>query len=318
MKTPKYWQNQNLFSALLEPFGLLYGLATSLRLKIHKPYKAPIPVICIGNISAGGVGKTPVSMAVAEILKKNGKNPFFISRGYGGKLSGVLVDAKKHTAEEVGDEPLILSSIAPCVVCRDRAEAARIAVQNGADVLVMDDGFQNPSLKKDVSLLVFNGQIGILNGKILPAGPLRESLKQGLKRADAAVFIGEDKTDLLKKLKLLVLKASIKEEKPKHKNTSVVAFAGIGYPSKFYDSLEKCGLHVANAYDFPDHHFYKKDELKTIIKKAQKKGLPIYTTQKDFVKIMPSMQSNFNVLKIKAEFEDNALLLKFLKEKHIF
>ena len=317
MKTPKYWQNQNLFSALLEPFGLLYGLATSLRLKIHKPYQAPIPVICIGNISAGGVGKTPVSMAVAELLKKNGKKPFFISRGYGGKLSGVLVNTQKHTAEEVGDEPLILSSVAPCVVCHDRAKAAQISIQNGADVLIMDDGFQNPSLKKDVSLLVFNGQIGILNGKIIPAGPLRENFKNGLKRADGAVLIGEDQTGLLKKLSLPIFKASIKEKTPKHKNTSVVAFAGIGYPSKFYDSLEKCGLHVANNYDFPDHHFYKKDELKNIIKKGQKKGLPVYTTQKDFVKIAPNLQSYFNVLQIKAEFENKSLLLKFLKEKQI-
>lgn len=317
MKTPRYWQSRNLISWILTPIGCIYGAATSLRLKLKKTFKADVPVICIGNLTAGGVGKTPVSMAVAQILIKNGKKPFFISRGYGGRLSGVVVDSQKHTAAEVGDEPLILSSVAPCVVCHDRAQAARIAIQNGADVLVMDDGFQNPSLYKDISLLVFNGQFGILNGKTIPAGPLRENLDKGLKRADAAVFIGDDQTDLLKKLNLPVLRAVIKEEKPKHKNTSVVAFAGIGYPQKFYDSLEKCGLHVANAYDFPDHHFYKKDELKVIMKKARKKGLPIYTTQKDFVKILPEMQNNFHVLKIRAEFEDEAFLIKLLKEKNV-
>lgn len=317
MKTPRYWQKRNLISLMLAPLSLMYGAATSLRLKLKKPFKAEVPVICVGNLTAGGVGKTPVAVAVAEILIKKGKNPFFISRGYGGKLSGVVVDAKKHTAAEVGDEPLILASVAKCVVCHNRAKAAEIAVQNGADVLIMDDGFQNPTLYKDVSLLVFNGQFGILNGRIIPAGPLRENFEKGLKRADAAVFVGDDKTGLLEKLKLQVFHASIKEEKPEHKNTPVVAFAGIGYPQKFYDSLEKCGLHVANAYDFPDHHFYKKDELKAIIKKAKKKGLPIYTTQKDFVKIAPDMQKNFHVLQIKAVFENEALLTKLLKEKHI-
>ena len=317
MKTPKYWETHNLISFLLTPAGWLYGAATAMRLKFKKSFSAPVPVICVGNLTAGGVGKTPVSMALAEILIKLGKKPFFISRGYGGKLSGVIVNPSKHSAKEVGDEPLILASVAPTVVCHDRAKAAEIAVDHGADVLIMDDGFQNPSLKKDVSLLVFSGQIGILNGKILPAGPLRERFSAGIKRADAAIFIGEDQTGLLSCLDMPVLKVLIKEEIPANKNTDVVAFAGIGYPAKFYASLEKCGLHVVNAYDFPDHHFYKKDELKAIIKKAEKKGVPAYTTQKDFVKIPPSMQNNFQVLKIKAEFENKTNLIKLLKAKKV-
>ena len=313
MKTPRYWQTHNIISFALSPIGALYALATSLRLKFKKPYNAEVPVICVGNISAGGVGKTPVSVAIAEILIEQGKHPFFISRGYGGKLSGVLVDKAKHTAEDVGDEPLILASVAPCVVCHNRAKAAQIAVKNGADILIMDDGFQNPSLKKDVSFLVFNGEMGIGNGKIIPAGPLRETFKSGLKRANAVILIGEDKHHLLSQIDKPVFHVSVKEEKPLHTNSAVLAFAGIGYPQKFYDSLEKCGLTVANSYDFPDHHFYQKDELKKIIKKASKKGLPIYTTSKDFVKIPPQMQSFFNVLHIKAEFEDKNTVLRFLK-----
>ena len=313
MKTPKYWQTHNFISVALSPIGALYALATKVRLKLKKPYEAGVPVICVGNISAGGVGKTPVSMALAEILIAQGKHPFFISRGYGGKLSGVLVDKAKHTPKDVGDESLILSSVAPCVVCHNRAKAAQIAVQNGADILIMDDGFQNPSLKKDISFLVFNGEIGIGNGLIIPAGPLRESLKSGLKRADAVIFIGDDKHNLLSKINKPVLHVAVKEQSPLHQNTDVVAFAGIGYPKKFYDSLQKCGLTVVNAYDFPDHHFYTKDELKHIIKKASKKGLPIYTTLKDYVKIPPQMQNNFNVLHIKAEFENQNALFKFLK-----
>jgi len=315
MKTPKHWQSNNLLSFLLAPAGFLYGVATVLRLKCKKGYKSSIPVICVGNISAGGVGKTPVSIALAEILKAKGKNPFFISRGYGGSLSGVLINTKKHTPQEVGDEPLMLSAVAPTVICHNRGKAAQIAEANGADILIMDDGFQNPSLQKDLSFLVFNGEIGIGNGKIIPAGPLRESFESGLKRADAVIFIGEDKQDLLKKINKPVFKVEIKEETPLHKSEKILAFAGIGYPQKFYHSLEKCGLKVAKSYDFPDHHFYTKDELKTMIKKASKRNMPIYTTLKDFVKIPQNMQKSFNVLNIKATFENENAVIDFINQK---
>ncbi|MBR2300121.1 MAG: tetraacyldisaccharide 4'-kinase [Alphaproteobacteria bacterium] len=315
MKTPQYWQHQNLISSLLTPIGALYSMATALRLKWIKPYQANVPVICIGNITAGGVGKTPVSIALAELLKANGKNPFFISRGYGGSLSGVLIDLKKHTPQEVGDEPLMLAAVAPTVVCADRGIAAQIAEKNGADVLIMDDGFQNPTLKKDLSFLVFNGELGIGNGKTIPAGPLREGLKSGLKRADGVIFIGRDKYELLKQINKPVFRVLIKEERPAHHNTKVIAFAGIGYPQKFYNSLQKCGLAVANSYDFPDHHFYTKDELKALIKKGKTKNLPIYTTLKDYVKIPQNLQKSFNVLNIKAQFEDKNQILDFIKTK---
>ncbi len=317
MKTPSYWQNKNIVSSLLTPIGLCYGVLTALRLKFKKGFKSPVPVICVGNITAGGVGKTPVSIALSQILKSQGKNPFFISRGYGGKLNGVLVDLNKHTPDQVGDEPLMLAAVAPTVIAHDRGIAAQIAVQNGADVLIMDDGFQNPTLQKDVSFLVFNGELGIGNGKIIPAGPLRESLQAGLKRADAVIFIGKDKNSLLPKLHKPVFRADIIEEKPQHAETKVIAFAGIGYPQKFYHSLEKCGLTIANAYSFPDHHFYTKAELKNIIKKASKKNVPIYTTSKDFVKIPSSLKKHFNVLNIKAEFDNLGGILKFLKEHHV-
>ncbi len=315
MKTPSFWKNDNLISAVLSPIGMIYGAATALRFKLKKPYQAHVPVICIGNITAGGVGKTPVSMALAEMMQKQGKNPFFISRGYGGKLSGVLVDTQKHTAYDVGDEPMMLARIAPTIVCHDRAKAAQIAVENGADILIMDDGFQNPSLKKDVSFLVFNEETGIGNGRIIPSGPLRESLKSGFKRADAIIFIGENIAKILKKTDKPVFMVRIKEENPKHQG-DVVAFAGIGYPLKFYHSLEKCGLKPLYTYDFGDHHFYEKDELKSILKKAHKKNLPVYTTSKDFVKIPADFQKRINVLHIKAIFEDASALMSFI-QKHI-
>jgi len=315
MKTPKYWQSHNLISFLLTPLGLIYGAATLLRLQFKKGYKAKVPVICVGNITAGGVGKTPISIALAKLLKAQGKNPFFISRGYGGSLNGVLIDLKKHTPQQVGDEPLMLAAVAPTVVCHDRGLGAKIAEKNGADVLIMDDGFQNPTLKKDIAFLVFNGELGIGNAKIIPAGPLRESFKSGLKRADAVIFVGEDKFGLLGKINKPVFHIQIKEQKPTHTNESVIAFAGIGYPQKFYNSLKKCGLKVAKSYDFPDHHFYTKNELKTILKKADKRNMPVYTTLKDFVKIPHNMQKNFHVLNIKAEFENEKTILDFINQK---
>ena len=181
----------------------------------------------------------------------------------------------------------------------------------------MDDGFQNPTLKKDVSFLVFNGELGIGNGKIIPAGPMREKLEDGLNRSDAVIFIGKDKFGLLKKINKPIFQVEIKEQKPKHTHQNVVAFAGIGYPQKFYNSLEKCGLKVAKSYDFPDHHFYTKDELKEVIKKANRRNMPVYTTLKDFVKIPKNLQKSFNVLNIKADFENKPDLLCFMEKKNV-
>lgn len=316
MMTPKYWQNDNIISKLLTPVGFLYGLATKCRINLIKGYKAKIPVICIGNITAGGVGKTPISMALAQMLQQKGMHPYFISRGYGGRLNGVLVDLKTMTAKDVGDEPMMLATIAPTVVSSNRAKAAQIAEKHGADILIMDDGFQNPSLKKDISFLVFNGEIGISNGKIIPAGPMRESLESGLKRADAIILIGEDKTNICSKINKTIFKAHIKEVKPDEKSEKVLAFAGIGYPQKFYNSLMKCGLTIEKAYNFPDHHFYQKNELKALIKKANKRGLPIYTTLKDYVKIPGKFKEQFKVLHINAIFDEAENLLSFIFSKH--
>lgn len=315
MKTPSFWNKKSLFSYILLPFGCLYHFITCLRIKIKKPYKAPIPVICVGNITAGGTGKTPVSIAIADILIKNGKKPFFISRGYGGKLSNVVVNNAEHLPNEVGDEPLLLSKKAPVCINSNRAEAAKLAINNGADILIMDDGFQNPTLYKNLSFLVFNGKIGIGNSMVIPAGPLRESFNSGTKRADAIIIIGNDETGLSSKTKLPVFFADIKEDTPIVKNKNVYAFAGIGYPQKLYQSLENVGLNVVKTKDFPDHHFYTKEELNDIIKTAKEENLTIFTTSKDFVKIPIDLQKFFNVLEIKISWRDKTSFEQFLKKK---
>ena len=198
MKTPKHWQTKNIIAYLLFLPSCLYALATWLRIKFVSPKKVKVPVICIGNLTAGGSGKTPVSVSIANILKKNGKKPHFVSRGYGGNLSDVNVDINVHSPFEVGDEPLLLVKEAPVIVNHKRYEGAQKAINNGADIIIMDDGFQNPSLYKDKSFLVIDGNVGLGNKFPIPAGPMREFLSLGKKRAQAVILLGEDKTGIIK------------------------------------------------------------------------------------------------------------------------
>ena len=315
MKTPTFWNKKNLVYYFLLPLGWLYHFATALKIRLSKSYKSSVPVICIGNLTAGGTGKTPISIAIADIVKNKRKNPFFISRGYGGKVKNIIIHSYNNCAKEVGDEPLLLSKIAPVAVNPDRAEAAKLAIKSGADILIMDDGFQNPGLYKDISFLVFNGKFGIGNGGIIPAGPLRETFASGIKRASALIIIGNDETNIAKKTDLPVFFADITEEQPNIKNKNVFAFAGIGYPEKFYNSLKNVGLNIIEKQDFPDHHFYAENELNKIIETAKKQNLEIFTTSKDYVKIPADMQKYFNVLNIKIKWHDEKSLTDFIWQK---
>lgn len=313
MKTPRFWQKDSWMSNLLLPLSKIYAAATALRIKLHVPYKAKYPVICIGNLTAGGTGKTPVSLSVAEILQNMGKKPFFISRGYGGRIHNVIVNKQVHTPKQVGDEPLLLAEQAPTVVNPDRAAAAQMAIAHGADCLVMDDGFQNPGLYKNISFLVFDGNYGIGNGRVIPAGPLREPLDKGLKRAQAAIILGEDKTNIASKINLPIFYGEITEQQPENTSRPVLAFAGIGHPEKFYNSLAKCGLNVVKTHNFPDHYFYTRAELNKLVEYAKKHDLDIYTTSKDFVKIPLSLQKEFKVLQIKVQWQNLDKLKDFLQ-----
>lgn len=315
MKTPDFWQSNTLLSKILFPLGAVYGFLTQLRLKIHKAPKAEIPIICIGNITAGGTGKTPVSISIARILSTELLHPFFLTRGYGGKLQNVIVNNRKHSANDVGDEALLLSQQAPVVINSDRFEGAKLAAAEGADIAIMDDGFQNPTLHKDISFLVFDGYYGVGNGKIIPAGPLRETLSDGLKRADALIILGKDKHNLADKTDLPVFFGHLESSQAPLSNTDVLAFAGIGHPEKFYHTLKNQGFNVVETINFPDHHFYSKQDLEKIINKAQKLNAEIYTTSKDFVKIPNLYQKDINVLEISVVWDKPEKLLKFIKDK---
>lgn len=312
MKTPKFWAEKSFVSTVLTPLGWLYGAATFLRFKVVKPFRASCPVICVGNLTAGGTGKTPVSLALAQILKSEGKNPFFLTRGYGGKIKNILVDPALHSAEQVGDEPLLLAEAAPVAVNPDRAAGARLACAAGADCLIMDDGFQNPGLYKNLSFLVFDGKYAAGNEKIIPAGPLRESFNGGLARAQALIVIGEDRYKLAQRVNLPVFYADIEEVKPEKCDKGVLAFAGIGHPAKFYDSLQKCGVNVVRTVDFPDHHFYTRSELMHLIEMASEKNLDLFTTSKDYVKIPTDLRHNFRVLPIRIVWQNEEELRKFI------
>ena len=315
MKTPTFWTSPSFISQLLAPLGKLYALATSLRIKFGHTQKVNRPVICIGNITAGGTGKTPVAVSFAKLLQQMGKNPFFVSRGYGGKLKGIMVDKTRHTAAEVGDEPLLLARQAPVIVNPDRFAGAQKALQSGAEIILMDDGFQNPGLHKDLSFLVFDGNIGIGNGLCIPAGPLRESLASGLKRAQAIIILGEDRHNLAAKIKDFPLfKGRVVAKKPEINNNEIIAFAGIGRPEKFYTSLRELGFKLLKTADFPDHHQYTMTELKKLINEAQKKDAVLFTTAKDFVKIPPQIQKYFHVLEIEIMWENEDSLKHFLQQ----
>ncbi|MHA1540725.1 MAG: tetraacyldisaccharide 4'-kinase [Alphaproteobacteria bacterium] len=289
---------------LLAPIGWLYFLGTKIRMKLVLSYRTAVPVICVGNIMVGGTGKTPLAVEIIRYFQTKGKNPHIISRGYGGRLKNIKID-KNHTAKEVGDEPLMLSKYTTVWVGANRKNIAKMAIRAGADILVMDDGFQNKSIRKDFSILVFDGKVGIGNGMGLPIGRLRESLSSGLKRANAVVIVGKDKTKLAKKInkRVPVFFADVAPEKIPDMRKRYLAFAGIGRPEKFYESLTNLGTRVIETHSFPDHYNYKTSDLKRLKNRAEKENLTLITTEKDFVRIPKKFQKDIIAFPIKMVFQ---------------
>ena len=303
MKTPKFWQYNGWQTFLLAPLSWVYGAATQWRLKRTKPYHSKAKVICIGNITAGGVGKTPVAIAMAEKYLVLGKKVVFVTRGYKSKLKNIVVDLNKYSAEETGDEARLLALTAPTVIAPHRDEGAKIAEQLGAEIIIMDDGFQNPRLYKDESWLVFDGASGIGNGKIIPAGPLRETLANGEKRAQYILIMGEDKTGLAKQCTLPVYYGKLQAQPVDIDNRRVLAFAGIGHPEKFYQTLRDNCFEVVATRDFADHYAYQAKDIDELAKEAAVQGLTLITTEKDFVKLSPEDKKRVSVLKVRAVIE---------------
>jgi tetraacyldisaccharide 4'-kinase len=247
-------------------------------------------VICIGDPTVGGAGKTPVAIAVAKTLIAQGKRPYFLTRGYGGREQGpLLLDPAKHSAADAGDEPLLLAAVAPVVVSADRVAGAKLAAQSGADVVVMDDGFQNPALIKNLSLLVIDAKGGVGNGRVFPAGPLRAPLPEQLQRANAIVLIGDGEAgEQVVRETSKVLRASIVPDADAEaalKGKSLFAYAGIGRPEKFFATLESIGGNITERRAFPDHHAFSADEANELLAAARSRNLTLVTTEKDLARM---------------------------------
>ncbi len=308
MNTPSFWYNHDDISARakiasLSAFSAIYVLGHMLHQNLSRPAPSPVPVICIGNLVAGGGGKTPTALAVMALLRERGlfQNPCFLSRGYGGTLRGpVLVDPAQHRATETGDEPLLLARAAPVVIAADRVRGAHFAAQQGFDVIVMDDGLQNPALQKNCSILVIDGNTGFGNSHLLPAGPLRTPIATGIRKCDCILLIGEDKTSVLRHvpdgkpvLRAELLPVTLLDTIPEY-----IAFCGIAHPEKFWQTLERAEMKVAEFHGFPDHHAYTEPDMNMLLDRATTLGAALVTTAKDAVRLSDKFleTGKFNVM----------------------
>lgn len=323
LKTPAFWYRKDsspapLSERLLAPLSCLYALGRKVDLALKpKPYKAAIPVLCVGNAVAGGSGKTPAALALMALIRENGlaQSPYFLSRGYGGRIKGPAVVDPLMSAAECGDEPLLLANAAPTVIAAHRPAGARFCGERGADLALMDDGLQNPALHKDIGFLVIDGAAGFGNGKLLPAGPLREALPEALARADAVILIGKDArnaTALLPRGKPL-FHAHIKPALPEIKQP-VIAFAGLGRPEKFYQMLTSLGVDVAGWHPFPDHHAYTPRDIALLKDEAARKGALLLTTEKDAMRLRGE-DIALQTVPISLHFENPQAVLDFLRPR---
>ncbi len=316
MREPAFWWQPG-GGKLLAPLGALYGAVASARMAAPGA-SAGVPVICLGNLTAGGAGKTPAALTVAHLLLAAHARPFFLSRGYGGQLAGpVRVDLSFHHAADVGDEPLLLAGLAPTYVARDRVAGASAARLGGAGVIVMDDGFQNPSLKKDLAIVLVDGTRGVGNGRIIPAGPLRAPLEAQLARAHAIVVVGPaDKaasiTDAARRRGIAIFHARLEPDRGSVAalaGRKVLAFAGIGNPDKFFATLSEAGIAVAERISFPDHHRYTANEAGELLARASAAGLVLMTTEKDHIRLggnpdLAALATRANALPVRLVVEE--------------
>lgn len=293
---------------LLSPVAAIYAAATARRMA-RPGWQAPVPVICCGGATAGGAGKTTLAMDIGARIQARGTAAHFLLRGYGGSMKGpVQVQPGQHDSEAVGDEALLLAALAPTWVSANRAAGAQRAVAEGAQAIVMDDGLQNPTLAKTLSLLTIDGGYGFGNGHVIPAGPLRETVASAAARCDAAVLIGTDETDALAALPqgLPVLRGDLVpgSEMAALAGENVFAFCGIANPRKFFNTLRQGGAVVAGTESFADHYPFDAGDLRALLDQAGKLGAIPVTTRKDWVRIPPEFQGRVQVVSVTLRWDD--------------
>jgi tetraacyldisaccharide 4'-kinase len=317
---PQFWDRPaGLVAGLLSPLGAVWEAAGRLHRRLARPYCAPIPVVCVGNLVVGGAGKTPVALALGQWLSAHGLRAHIVCRGYRGRLAGpILADPSRHSAAAVGDEALLLGRSLPCWVARDRVASIRAAATAGAEAVVVDDGFQNPAFAKTLSLLVVDAAYRFGNGHVVPGGPLRERLTRGLARADAVVLVrGGGEPDCGGAFQMLGDRPVVTAEVApiageRFAGARLLAFAGIGRPAKFFATLRGLGAELIEARAFPDHHRFQAREVSALRHAARRTRSRLVTTAKDIVRVPPAERDGIEVLDIEIRWPEPERLARLL------
>ena len=329
MREPAFWYRpSSSISLLLSPLAAIYGAVAAHRLQ-REGFDAGIPVFCVGNYHVGGAGKTPTVLALVKLLRDLGETPVVLSRGYGGRLRGpVMVEPDRHLAVDVGDEPLMLAQTVPVAVARERLDGLALAKSQGATVIVMDDGFQNPAIAKDASLIVIDAHRGLGNSCVFPAGPLRAPLPPQIERTDALIVVGEGSAAEAVAAKIAardkpVLTAQLKADDAtlsSLRGQRVLAFAGIGDPERFFRTLRSNGVEVVGQRAFADHHPFTQGEVEALVEEAKRDALKLVTTEKDLARLgaggkLPPWAQGIVAFPVKLEFDSAIKLRRFISER---
>ncbi len=318
MRQPQFWyQKPGLKAWMLAPIAAIWDQAAKTRLRRSCALSAGVPVICIGNVNVGGTGKTPMTIALAQRLSEAGRKPHIVTRGYGGDEPGpVLVDERRHSSSNVGDEPLLLAAFAPTWVARDRLEGARQAAEAGATEILLDDGHQYPRLARDLTILTVNAAVGFGNEKVMPAGPLREELARGLSRADVLVVVGSLSNYRVfqgsnsGKLPLPTTRAELRPLKTgiDWEGLDVVAFAGIGQPDSFYQTVAALGAKIKHSIALGDHQPLDGRLMRRLETVARNRNAQLVTTEKDAVRLSREWRSKVLTIPVRMKLDSWELI----------
>lgn len=302
---PQFWYSPRATfrQRFLQPISVIVTIVHALRQRLVKPLSVSVPVICCGNLSVGGTGKTIVVRDIVQRLQTQGRTPHILSRGYKARLKGpVRVDPARMSSQDSGDEPMMMAQDAPVWIGRDRRLTASEAIKSGADCLIMDDGLQNPGLAKTFRFVIIDGEYGLGNRHVIPAGPLRENGEKGLMKADAVILIGEDRTRLAASLPpgKTLLRAHLvpKSDLRRLQGQRVIAFAGIGRPSKFFKMLAESGISALREIPFPDHHIYTERDCKRLMTLSQSAQIQLVSTAKDAVKLPTWFRTKVKIIDV--------------------